>query len=498
MKTESLLAHLANKENEVATRLNTTPNQTPMSLLIKRSELFEACRIADYDVLEELLTTRDKERHAAAIHDLHHYKEHKTGLTPLLLSCCNTHNSDLVVLLYKHGATLDQVGLHRETCLHLAAKQAREDVLDKLLRMLNDEPDLKQKLIDQCDDEGSTPLMCACFAGDIPCMRLLREHGAFLDKRNYLGQTPLMKAVCFRNQRVLDWLLTAQVDTLLRDKRDRQAVDYARERGLVGMMEKISGKTITDELDMWIDEKAHLTGQLGNHLKESRTLSLAPREPSVAEQMQQAVYDAEALAYEQAQLETFSSTYGVDGPGSQATSNNTMGESYSYTPLPSVDDTDPYQLYEQSQIDERWEEFMDYENDCPYWYNDLTSESVYERPWCLGGKIERMSSAVATAKATVFKSMMSTAGTGTGTGSGSGSGGGVVEEGKVDNMTVDMAGKSEEIPPTKTNEDDNGQEYKTKVKNCSEAQRKAVIAKIGKPAWKNMSWKERWHAIEST
>ena len=104
-----------------------------MSLLIKRSELFEACRIADYDVLEELLTTRDKERHAAAIHDLHHYKEHKTGLTPLLLSCGNTHNSDLVVLLHKHGATLDQMGLHRETCLHLAAKQAREDVLDKLL-----------------------------------------------------------------------------------------------------------------------------------------------------------------------------------------------------------------------------------------------------------------------------------------------------------------------------------------------------------------------------
>ena len=53
---------------------------------------------------------------------------------------------------------------------------------------------------------------------------------------------------------------------------------------------------------------------------------------------------------------------------------------------------------------------MDYENDCPYWYNNLTNESVYERPWVLGGPIEHMDPNVATAKATLFKSMLSTGG----------------------------------------------------------------------------------------
>jgi hypothetical protein len=375
-----------------------------MSLLIKRSELFEACRIADFDVVEEVLTTKDKERHAAAMHDLHNYREHKTGLTPFLLSSSNTHNSDLVVLLYKHGAKLDQTGLHHETCLHLAARHAREDVLDKLLRMLNDDPALKKRLIDKCDDEGSTPIMCACFAGDIPCMRLLREHGAFLDKRNYRGQTPLIKSVCFRNNRVVDWLLSAQVDTLLRDNEGRQASDYAKERGLDGMVEKISGKTITDELDMWIDEHAHLTGATGNHQRDA----IVVKQPSLAEQMVQAVRDVEALAYEESQLTEFSSTYSSDGP-SYSSTNNTMGESYSYTPPAPDDPNDPYQMYEQWQIDEKWQEFTDYENDCAYWFNNLTNESTYERPWCLGGPVERMDKNVATAKAAVFKSMLSTA-----------------------------------------------------------------------------------------
>ena len=41
--------------------------------------------------------------------------------------------------------------------------------------------------------------------------------------------------------------------------------------------------------------------------------------------------------------------------------------------------------------------------------NNLTNESTYERPWCLGGPVERMDKNVATAKAAVFKSMLSTA-----------------------------------------------------------------------------------------
>jgi len=379
-----------------------------MSLLLKTSELFEACRMADFDVLEDVLTTKNKERHENAHRDLHEYREHKTGMTPLLLVSCNTHNSDLVVLLYQHGAKLDQLGLHRETCLHLAARQAREDVLGKLLIALDDDPITKKKLIDKRDDEGSTPLMCACFAGDIPCMRLLREHGAFLDHRNYRGQTPLMKAVCFRNARVVDWLLTAQVDTLLRDKEDKQAADYAKERGLHGMVEKISGKTITDEMDEWIDEKAHVTG--AHDLLLQRTRAAAAEAEAAAAAAAHAVWSPQSLEEMTAQTQewdSFQSSYGADGPSIvERDMTAALTADYSYTPL--ADESDPYQLYEREKIDSAWQEFMDYENDCPYWYNNLTNESVYERPWVLGGPIEQMDPNVATAKATLFKSMLST------------------------------------------------------------------------------------------
>ena len=117
-----------------------------MSLLIKKSELFEACRAADCELLESILTTRDTARYKQAIDDLHHYREHKTGLTPLLKASEATHDGDLVVLLLKHGADISQEGMHRETALHLAARQGREDVLKRLLEYL-DEQDNPERTI---------------------------------------------------------------------------------------------------------------------------------------------------------------------------------------------------------------------------------------------------------------------------------------------------------------------------------------------------------------
>lgn len=367
-----------------------------MSLLIKTSELFEACRASDCELLKEIFTTRDKSRYKQAIHDLHNYREHKTGLTPLLKASHATHDGDLVALLLKHGANIAQEGMHRETALHLSARQGREDVLKKLLEYLDIDKDKKKMLIDKRDEEGSTPLMCAVFAGDIPCMRLLREHGAFLDHRNYNGQTPLMKAVCFRNARAVDWLLTAGVDTLLRDKFDKQARDYAEERKMEGMVEKITGKTLSDELDEWVDEKAHLTGMSSVSLPGTHS---ATTELSLAQQMINA--EKERVA-----LEEFKQSYGTEGPTGGARKKNLMGvEDYAYN-APAADEIDYYAIHEQEKIDKAWERFVDYENDCPYWYNNITGESQYWRPYALGGPEEHMDKNVASAKAAVFKSLM--------------------------------------------------------------------------------------------
>ena len=381
-----------------------------MSLLIKTSELFEACRASDRELLESILTTRDKARYKRAIDDMHHYKEHKTGLTPLLKASHATHDGDLVVLLLKHGANIAQEGMHRETALHLAARQGREDVLKRLLEYLDeqDDPERKTLLIDKRDREGSTPLMCAVFAGDIPCMRLLREHGSFSNQRNYRGQTPLIKAVCFRNARVVDWLLTAGVDTLMRDKFDKQAKDYAEERNMEGMVEKITGKTLTNELDDWVDEKAHLTGLSSVTLPGAWN---APAEVSLTEQ-------ALAAENERATVEAFKNKFDAAGPAvspaaSRNNRRNLMGAGdYTYT-APEAD-VDHYAIHAQEKIDRAWERFVDYENDCPYWYNSLTGESQYWRPYALGGPEEQMDKDVASAKAAVFKSLMTKGGGGDG------------------------------------------------------------------------------------
>lgn len=369
-----------------------------MSLLIKTSELFEACRASDCDLLESILTTRDKVRYKQAIDDLHHYREHKTGMTPLLKASHATHDGDLVVLLLKHGADIAQEGMHKETALHLAARQAREDVLKRLLEYLDEQndPERKTMLIDKRDEEGSTPLMCAVFAGDIPCMRLLREHGAFLDQRNYRGQTPLIKAVCFRNARAVDWLLTAGVDTLMRDKFDKQAKDYAEERKMEGMVEKITGKTLTNELDDWVDEKAHLTGM------SSVTLPGAWNAPAGVSSADQVL----AAEKERVAVEAFKEKYDKAGPKASGDNRrNLMGAGeYKYTPQAA--DIDHYEIHAQEKIDDAWERFVDYENDCPYWYNSLTGESQYWRPYALGGPEEHMDKDVASAKAAVFKSLM--------------------------------------------------------------------------------------------
>ncbi len=388
-----------------------------MSLLIKHSTVFEACRHADFEVLSGLLSDKwdNKERRAASLRDIRPgtvYREHKTGLTPLLMASKSTHNSDLVCLLLDCGADIAEEGMHRETALHLSARQGREDVLLKLLRRLDarDDPEFKDRLVNKRDAEGSSPLMCALFAGDIPCMRMLREHGANLDQRNYRGQTPLVKAVCFRNQRVLDWLLTAGVDTLLRDKEDRNATDYAQERQLLGMVEKISGKTLTDELDQWVDEKAHLTSPVRREESLPGAWDAPPKE-SMAQQMMRRYKEDEQQA-------AFENRFTAGGPG--ATGSVSFDQDYSYTPPPAEYDpsTDPWALHSQEKLAAAWKEFTDYENDCPYWFNELTSESQYWRPWCLGGPEEPLSTDVADTKVALFKATLNFGGGGGGGGEG--------------------------------------------------------------------------------
>ena len=52
-------------------------------VLYPPSRVFEACRNADFDLLQEALTTRNKSRREEALHDVRSFVDHRTGLTDI-------------------------------------------------------------------------------------------------------------------------------------------------------------------------------------------------------------------------------------------------------------------------------------------------------------------------------------------------------------------------------------------------------------------------------
>ena len=107
--------------------------------------------------------------------------------------------------------------------------------------------------VDHRNAEGTTPLMCAVFAGDLPCCKVLVKAGAWIDARNKMGQTCLMKAVCYRDMRMIEWLLKEGADPTLRDKEQKKALDYSEERNFDEVTRVLRGERTILKDDMWDD-----------------------------------------------------------------------------------------------------------------------------------------------------------------------------------------------------------------------------------------------------
>eukprot|EP00949_MAST-11_sp_MAST-11-sp1_P003195 g3195.t1 len=216
-----------------------------LHLLHKKSRVFDACTTADYDKLIEAFE-RDRDD---AQHDVLHYRHFATQRTPLLEASFVTHNPDLVLLLLQHNASIEDETEDGSICLHLAAKAGREDVLQALLSHVKS----KDLDVDHRNAEGTTPLMCAVFAGDLPCCKVLVKAGAWIDARNKLGQTCLMKATCYRDMRMIEWLLKEGADPTLRDKEQKKALDYSEERNFDEVTRVLRGERTILKDDMWDD-----------------------------------------------------------------------------------------------------------------------------------------------------------------------------------------------------------------------------------------------------
>lgn len=87
---------------------------------------------------------------------------------------------------------------------------------------------------------GTTPLLLACYGGQLPLARLLISKGATM-KANPQGGTPLRSAAAQGHLEVVRFLLTKGADRKKRDSYGQLAIDYARENGhkkIVALLER--------------------------------------------------------------------------------------------------------------------------------------------------------------------------------------------------------------------------------------------------------------------
>jgi uncharacterized protein len=208
------------------------------------------------------------------------------GVSPLLLATLNL-NFDTAALLVKHGAEVDRWDLWGRSPLYAAVDmstlptggRADRPSLDRitaleLIAMLLDagaNPNLQLKLFppyrslrddrgaDSMLTVGTTPLLRAAKAGDIPAMKLLIAHGARVDLPTANGVTPLMAAAGngsagldtrgrYKNEtqgiEAVEILIAGGADVGARDRNGQTALHGAASWGWNGVVKALAANKI--------------------------------------------------------------------------------------------------------------------------------------------------------------------------------------------------------------------------------------------------------------
>jgi ankyrin repeat protein len=110
-------------------------------------------------------------------------------------------NLQIIAILYKAGADINQKDNVGSTPLAYAAEHDRLDAVNLLL-------DMKAN-VDQANKNGMTPLMFAAKAGDIEMVRALLAHGADPNKSDYTGRDAVGWALDSHRQGVVQTLKDA-------------------------------------------------------------------------------------------------------------------------------------------------------------------------------------------------------------------------------------------------------------------------------------------------
>ena len=161
----------------------------------------------------------------------------KTGETVLHLAA-KTNSPDLVMLLLRWNAAVDDADAKSRTPLHLAAECGYTDVAQVLLK--------NSASLTTRDLSGKSPFFAACAEGRRDVAQLLSFSGADLRERDASGRTVLHAAAREGHEEIVEMLLHAGMSVEPSDKYGITPLHEAAERGWALIVKKLldSGATV--------------------------------------------------------------------------------------------------------------------------------------------------------------------------------------------------------------------------------------------------------------
>lgn len=160
------------------------------------------------------------------------------GETPLLLAT-HANDVDIAKLLIDAGADVNKQDNIQDSAYLYAGAQGKTDILAYMLAHAKTSEDVYNRY-------GGNTLIPAAEKGHIDNVKLLLADGRVnMDHQNNFGYTALIEAVALTDgsklyQDIVNVLLNYGANTELRDNNGKTALDYAKERGYVEMVEMLN------------------------------------------------------------------------------------------------------------------------------------------------------------------------------------------------------------------------------------------------------------------